>query len=101
MDVTDVLAALTRKDPDKALANATVYLDAFGRVTVAWLWLRQGLVAARALETNPGDADRQFYKGKLQAAAYYFDWELPQVEPQWRLLSEVNSIPYDMVDAWY
>ncbi|RJF95427.1 acyl-CoA dehydrogenase [Noviherbaspirillum saxi] len=99
--VTDGITALARNDPDKGLANATVYLDAFGRVTVAWLWLSQGLVAARALEGSPNDADRLFYKGKLQAAAYYFDWELPQVEPQWRLLTEGNSIPYDMMDTWY
>lgn len=101
LEVTAGLAKLMHKDPDRALANANIYLDAFGRVTVAWLWLRQGLVAARAQEATPHEVDKDFYNGKLQAAAYYFDWELPQVELQWHLLSEVNSIPYDMKDAWY
>lgn len=101
LEVSQSLAALGKKDPDRVLANATVYLDAFGRVTVAWLWLRQGLVASRALDKQPVEADVPFYTGKLQAAAFYFEWELPQVEPQWRILSEMNSIPYDMKDAWF
>jgi butyryl-CoA dehydrogenase len=101
LEVSQSLAVLAKKDPDRVLANATVYLDAFGRVTAAWLWLRQGLVASRALDSRPVEADVPFYKGKLQAAAFYFEWELPQVEPQWRILSDVNSIPYDMKDAWF
>lgn len=101
MEVSQSLTALAEKDPNMALANASVYLDAFGRLTVAWLWLRQGLVAARALERQPAEDEVLFYKGKLQAAAYYFDWELPQVDTAWRILSEVNGIAYDMQDAWY
>ena len=68
---------------------------------MAWLWLRQGLVAARALERQPAEDDVLFYKGKLQAAAYYFDWELPQLDTAWRILSDVNGIAHDMQDAWY
>jgi len=33
-------------DPTLRLANASCYLDAFGHVVVAWLWLDQAIVAA-------------------------------------------------------
>ena len=32
------------------LASATPFLDAFGHVVIAWLWLRQALVAQKALQ---------------------------------------------------
>jgi butyryl-CoA dehydrogenase len=50
------VAATTRKlveampkDPERALANATLYLDSLGHVVVAWRWLAQALTAASAL----------------------------------------------------
>jgi butyryl-CoA dehydrogenase len=97
--VTGQLAALLATDPDRALANASVYLDAFGRIVAAWIWLKQALAAARGLASNPVDGD--FYRGKLQAARYYVSWELPATLPQFDLLAEVNSVPLDMQDEWF
>ena len=97
---SEVLTTLQRSDPDLALANATVYLDAFGRVALAWIWLQQGRVATLAL---PG-ADRvaaDHYRGKLQAMRYFFRWELPHTEAQWQLLASVDRSTYDMHDEWF
>lgn len=60
-------------NPDKGLVNATIYLDAFGRMTVSRLWLKQGTIAARALSENPSGSDAGFYQGKLQASHYYVE----------------------------
>jgi len=97
--VTAQLAALLATDPDRALANASVYLDAFGRIVAAWIWLKQALAAERGLANRPADAD--FYRGKLQAARYYVTWELPATLPQFDLLAEVNNVPLDMRDGWF
>jgi hypothetical protein len=97
--VTAQLAALLPKDPDRALTNASVYLDAFGRVVAAWIWLKQALAAERGLAGQPADAD--FYRGKLQAARYMTAWELPATRPQFDLLAAVDSIPFDMQDRWF
>ncbi len=97
--VTAQLAALQGTDPDRALANASVYLDAFGRIVAAWIWLKQALAAERGLSSRPADAD--FYRGKLQAARYTITWELPATLPQFDLLAEVNSVPLQMQDSWY
>ena len=97
--VTAQLAALLATDPDRALANASVYLDAFGRIVAAWIWLKQALAAERGLASHPADAD--FYRGKLQAARYYVTWELPATLPQFDLLAEVNDVPLEMQDRWF
>ena len=67
-------------DPDRGLANATLYLDAFGTIVVAWLWLRQALVAHEALRDAGEDrAGADFYTGKIAACRYFFRYELPHV----------------------
>ena len=55
--------------PDRALAEATAYLDAFGTIVVAWRWL----VMARRAAAEPAD---DFYAGKLAACRYFFRYDL-------------------------
>jgi alkylation response protein AidB-like acyl-CoA dehydrogenase len=55
--------------PDRALAEATAYLDAFGTVVVAWRWL----VMARRAAAAPAD---DFYAGKLAACRFFHRYEL-------------------------
>lgn len=86
---------------DQGLANATVYLDMFGRVTAAWIWLKQAITAARALTSKLHESDENFYRGKLQAAHYYIDWELPAVVQFAELLQADNRVPFDMKDEWF
>jgi butyryl-CoA dehydrogenase len=98
--VTERLVALQANDPDRALANATIYLDAFGRVVAAWIWLEQALAAHAGLQRcSATDAD--FYRGKLHAARYYITWELPAAAPQFDLLAAVNDTPLAMQDVWF
>ncbi|CAG9171563.1 acyl-CoA dehydrogenase [Cupriavidus respiraculi] len=87
-------------DPAVTLANASVYLEAFGHVVVAWMWLEQALVAHAAL-AGADAATADFYRGKLAAAAYFFRWELPKVEPQLDLLASLDRTTLDMQDAWF
>jgi len=83
-------------DMNKTLANASVYLEAFGHAVVAWMWLQQAMVA-----TGKSGHDADFYKGKLQACAYFFKWELPRVQPQLDLLESIDTTTLDMQDAWF
>ncbi len=87
-------------DMNKTLANASLYLEAVGHTVVAWMWLEQALVAARALPGAVGD-DSNFYLGKLQACRYFFRWELPKVEQQLALLASIDTTTLDMQDAWF
>lgn len=98
--VTEQLTALQSTDPDLALANAALYLDAFGRIAAGWIWVRQALAAQRGLESADA-AQQDFYSGKLHAARYYCTWELPAAVPMLNLLSRVDRIPFDMRDTWF
>ena len=90
-EVTLALAGLG--DPERTMANATVYLEAAGHVVVAWMWLEQ-LVAV-------GDRTGDFYDGKRAAARYFFRWELPKVGPMLDLLASGDTTTLEMRDAWF
>lgn len=99
--VTAVLVAAQRRDRDLALANATVYLDAFGRVTVAWMWLKQASAAQAAIAVPETAPHAAHYAGKVQTARYYFRWELPQVNAQFQLLRDLDRSAVDMLPDWF
>ncbi|SAK84047.1 Acyl-CoA dehydrogenase [Caballeronia glebae] len=88
-------------DNTLTLANASLYLEAFGHIVLAWVWLEQAIVAARALSRTEGANDEAFYRGKLAAAGYFFRWELPRVFPQFDLLASLDRSALDMRDAWF
>lgn len=96
-----LLGAMMEKPIDLALANSVKYLDLFGHVVIAWLWLKQAQVAECALakELHPAEAD--FYKGKLQAMRYFFGFELPLIEVWSSILISLDSSCYDMQDNWF
>jgi hypothetical protein len=96
-----LLAAMMEKNIDMALSNSVKYLDVFGHIVLAWLWLRQGMVASDALAAGPHEADANFYRGKLQALKYFFRFELPEIYPWAKLLSDLDSTSYDMQDEWF
>jgi alkylation response protein AidB-like acyl-CoA dehydrogenase len=92
--VTAVTASMFASgELEAALANSVVYLEAFGHVVIAWMWLEQ----LRAAHGHGGD----FYDGKRQAARYFFNYELPKTVPQLDLLERLDRTTLDMRDAWF
>ncbi len=95
------LAAVTKvlwaaDDLNRTLANASIYLEAFGHVVLAWIWLEQSLAASK----NAQDDD-DFYRGKLQACRYFFVYELPKVGPMLDLLGTLDTTTLDMQPEWF
>jgi butyryl-CoA dehydrogenase len=64
---TGYLIGLAQKDrPEVFLTDATLYLEMTGHITIAWQWLMQGIVAAKALEKGGlNEDDSNFYNGKM------------------------------------
>lgn len=62
---------------DDFLADAKLVMDVAGHTTIAWQWLKQGIVAHQALPAASG-FDKQFYNSKLHTLKYYFHYELPK-----------------------
>ena len=101
MEVTrDLLCVIERGETELALANSSAYLNLVGHTVIAWVWLRQGLVAVKHLGPETPD-DRDFYQGKLQACAYFFRWELPKTQDWFDLLHNLDATTLEMQDAWF
>ena len=69
------LSAWQGGDAERALANAVPFMQAFGHMLLAWIWLD----LARASLSAPPSAART---GRLAAANYFFAYELPLI-PAW------------------
>lgn len=83
-------AVLADRDLKRQLANATIYLDAFGHVVIAWMWLLQSIAAAKGLAAgNKTDVD--FYDGKLRASRFFYRYELPKTKPQFDLVASLDD----------
>ena len=92
--LVEVTAAMyATGDTEATLANSAIYLEAFGHVVVAWIWLEQ-VVAA---DGQTGD----FYDGKRHAARYFFRYELPRTAPQLDLLKRLDRTTLEMRDSWF
>ncbi len=82
--------------PEEALANATPYLQAFGHVVLAWLWLDVALTAQRA-----GAALGPFGHGKLAAMRYFYAYELPKVDAWLGVVARREALAREMHDDWF
>ncbi len=99
--VTSDLQKQLAADPDHGLSNATAYLDMFGKVVVGWIWLKQAMVAEKALAAGASGSEEAFYQGKVHAARYFMNWELAPLEGYAQLLSNGNRDNLDMRVDWF
>ncbi|KPF85084.1 acyl-CoA dehydrogenase [alpha proteobacterium AAP38] len=81
-----------------SLANATTYLEMFGHTVMAWIWLRQALVADAWLTDGKGDANH--LNGKLAACRWFFAHELPKTVTQAAILTSLDRTVLDVETAW-
>jgi len=91
-----LVGRMVSQGPAHGLADATLFLELFGIVTIAWQWLGQGLAACRGLERAASPADKDFYTGKLHAMAYFFGYELPKTLGLAQVLTADLHITIDM-----
>ena len=74
------IAAKARVNRDCVGIAAEPYLMLAGYVGLAEQWLKMEAAAAKALDKGASGADADFYKGKLAAAAFYFENMLPRTK---------------------
>ncbi len=86
-------AAWSTGQPSEALANATPYLQAFGHVVLAWIWLDVALAA------NDVGSDR-VRPGKLSACRYFYRYELPKISAWLQVVSTREPVCAELRDEW-
>jgi len=88
--------------PEEALANATPYLQAFGHLVLAWMWLDVAL-ALPGVQGGPELSDDQqaFAQGKRAAMRYFFAYELPRIDAWLKVVAEREAVCRTMHDDWF
>jgi alkylation response protein AidB-like acyl-CoA dehydrogenase len=78
---------------EEALANATPYLQAFGHVVLAWIWLDVSLA------TTQRDDDAA--QGQRAAMRYFFNYELPKIGAWLAVVSSRDATCREMKPQWF
>lgn len=81
--------AKMKQGPEVFLADATLFLELCGHLTVAWMWIRQAITAQSKTESE-GKSD--FYQGKLNTAQYFMEYEIVKIQSLVTRLSS-NEFP--------
>jgi len=66
-------AAWTTRDPAAVLANAVPYMQAFGHMVVAWIWLDVALAMPEGVQRDASNI------GRMAALRYFNRYELPKI----------------------
>ena len=100
--VTEFLLQFRREGKfDRFLADATLYLEFFGLVSVGWQWLLQGIASQEMLQRNPAQTEVAFCRGKLCTMRYFFHYELSKMEGLATRVTEANSPTLDAHEAFF
>lgn len=79
-------------NPTEALANAVPYMQAFGHVVMAWMWLE----LSRAAAASRNEAHRA---GVAGATAYFYNYELPKIDAWLRVVESRDMTCAEMPEA--
>lgn len=101
-DVTQHLIQIAQQQgPEAFLADATLYLEFFSIVTIAWQWLQQGVAVQKALQNGAKKKDHNFYQGKLFALRFFFAYELPKTLGLARRLMDDDRLTVEMQSDYF
>jgi butyryl-CoA dehydrogenase len=101
-EVTQHLILIAQKEgPEAFLADATLYLEFFGLVTVAWQWLLQGVAVQKALNNGAPRKDSNFYQGKMLTMRYFFAYELPKILGMEKRLLDSDGLTIEMQAGFF
>ncbi|MEZ5590503.1 MAG: acyl-CoA dehydrogenase C-terminal domain-containing protein [Gammaproteobacteria bacterium] len=85
------------------LNQSEAVLDVLAVLCSAWLWLEQATRArCRLLDRQPlSMADKACCRGTIQTCLYVYQYELPGIEQQLALLTQLDPICLDMELDWF
>ena len=98
----DDVTAATRdawasSNPAEALPNAVPYMQAFGHMVLAWIWLDVVATELALAGPAPGAASA----GRMRAARYFFLYELPKIGAWLQVVASRDMTCADMPEEAY
>jgi len=99
--VTKHLLGLASKDLEIFLSDATLYLELFGIMTIAWQWLVQAIKAEEALLAGASGDNFDFYQGKIFTLRYFYEYELVKIDSLMKRLLSEDNVTVEMEAAYF
>jgi alkylation response protein AidB-like acyl-CoA dehydrogenase len=92
-DVTQQLMKMGQEHgAETLLADATLFLEYFSLVAIAWIWLKQAVVADEALQHGAAGDEKNFYESKIHTMRYFYEYELPKTKALHQRLSSTDKL---------
>jgi alkylation response protein AidB-like acyl-CoA dehydrogenase len=107
-DVRAMIAALTGyfakagsepREVYRVGLSSVPFLLAVGDLLIGWLLLWHAEIALAALDRDPSDADRTYYRGKVAAARFFAANVLPRLTSERRIVETVDLTAMDLAEA--
>jgi butyryl-CoA dehydrogenase len=96
---TESLIEKRQMGPEVFLADATLFLEMAGILAVGWMWLKQAEISAKNLEKINSDQD--FYRGKIETARYFVQYELIKIASITDRLCDRTFPTVEMKTEWF
>jgi butyryl-CoA dehydrogenase len=93
------LVQVALQQPEAALQHSVDFLQALSIAVVGWMWLLSAAVARERLARGAGERDHA--QGKLCAAQYWFETELPRVHTLCELIQRNEDSYVRMQPDWF
>lgn len=65
---------------ERYLSDATLFMDMFGTIIVAWQWLKMATTAKQALVSGNTTFKTEFYESKIHTMRFFYKYELGEVD---------------------
>lgn len=65
---------------EKYLADATLFMDLMGTITVGWQWLKMAVSAQELLNEGSTKYSESFLKGKIHTMQFYYKYEMSRTK---------------------
>jgi alkylation response protein AidB-like acyl-CoA dehydrogenase len=81
-------------DYENYLADATIFMEMAANVIIAHQWLKMGIKAQQALESEHRVCEVEFYEAKIHTMKFYFKYELPKITACLETLTHQDKLTF-------
>ncbi len=100
----EVLAGLMpfamRGEHERFLADATIFMEFFSTLVIAWQWLKMGVSAKQLALTGAGNYTEDFIESVLHTMRFYFTYEVPKMSGLVDIMSNTEELTLLKEKVW-
>lgn len=81
---------------EKYLADATLFMDMMGTITVGWQWLKMAVSAQEMLASGDSSYSQSFLNGKIHAMQFYYKYEMSRTKGLAKTIQNTAELTLDI-----